>query len=63
MKTPSYRQVLRIVGLLFVTSALWAQPTPPRLRVRNDGHALVQEMGTPFFWLGDTASNYFARLN
>ena len=48
---------------LLATQSLLAQPTPARLRVSSDGHALVKEVGTPFFWLGDTAWNYFARLS
>ena len=36
---------------------------PSRLHVSPDGHVLVNEAGTPFFWLGDTAWNYFARLS
>lgn len=49
--------------LLITTTLLLAQSAPTRLRVSPDGHTLKKEDGTPFFWLGDTAWNYFARLN
>lgn len=48
---------------LLVSTRLLAQSAPSRLQVSADGHSLVTEKGTPFFWLGDTAWNYFARLN
>jgi hypothetical protein len=35
----------------------------PRLRVSADGHYFVTETGAPFFWLGDTAWEMFARLS
>jgi hypothetical protein len=34
----------------------------PRLMVSKDGHFFVTETGEPFFWLGDTAWEMFARL-
>src|SRR5690606_9515872 len=33
-----------------------------RLKVSENGHYLQYEDGTPFFWLGDTAWELFARL-
>ncbi len=36
---------------------------PDRLKVSEDGHYLVLEDGTPFFWLADTAWHLFHRLN
>ncbi len=41
---------------------LLAQPAPSRLRVSADGYSLVTQKGVPFFWLGDTAWSFFARL-
>jgi hypothetical protein len=40
-----------------------AAPLLPRLRVAANRRFLVQEDGTPFFWLGDTAWELFHRLN
>ena len=67
------RTNLPLALCLLVTTSLLAQPAPARLRVSSDGHSLATENGTPgvrfpagtrpFFWLGDTAWNYFARLN
>lgn len=48
---------------LLGTTSLLAQPMPTRLHVSADGHTLATEAGAPFFWLGDTAWNYFARLS
>lgn len=35
----------------------------PRLKVSDDHHFLVTEVGRPFFYLGDTAWELFHRLN
>ena len=66
--TTLINKCLLLALCLLVTTSLSAQPAPARLRVSSDGHSLVKENGTPgvarpFFWLGDTAWNYFARLN
>lgn len=55
------------VGCFMYLSAL-SQSVPPLLRVSADGHRLVSQKGpnnseSPFFWLGDTAWNLFARLD
>jgi hypothetical protein len=34
----------------------------PRITIGQDGRSLVTETGNPFFWLGDTAWEMFARL-
>src|SRR5688572_14026857 len=34
----------------------------PRITIGQDGRSLVTETGDPFFWLGDTAWEMFARL-
>ena len=53
-----------VLGLFLLTTIpLLAQPAPSRLHISADGHSLAKEDGTLFFWLGDTAWNYFARLN
>jgi hypothetical protein len=36
--------------------------TPRQIKVSSNGHYLVYEDGTPFFWLGDTAWELFHRL-
>ena len=41
-------------GLLSALLCLGAS-SPPPLRVSDNGHFLVTQDGTPFFWLGDTA--------
>ena len=35
----------------------------PRLKISENRHFLVTELGGPFFWLGDTAWELFHRLN
>jgi hypothetical protein len=37
--------------------------TPSRLVVSDNGHFLITEDGKPFFWLGDSAWEIFARLD
>ena len=54
---------LLLAGCLIVAPPMLAQPAPSRLHVSADGHSLATENSSPFFWLGDTAWNYFARLN
>lgn len=56
-------RTLTWVVCLLSTIPLLAQPAPSRLHVSADGHTLAREDGSPFFWLGDTAWNYFARLS
>jgi hypothetical protein len=55
-----------LLGGIALASA-HAQPDLPCLRVAGSGRFLVAESpasspGTPFFWLGDTAWDLFARL-
>lgn len=65
MKNPCTFSVL--ISLLTVVSAS-GQPVLPRLKVAVSGHTLVSEQPAnrpemPFFWLGDTAWELFARLD
>ena len=59
--------VLLIAALVALVSApVRAQDADaplPRLAVSADGHFLTTEDGKPFFWLGDTAWELFARLD
>lgn len=70
MNRPRDRRGARILALLLAAAALAPavgaeeQPAtaavpparpPPRLRVSDNGRALVTEDGAPFFWLGDTS--------
>jgi hypothetical protein len=51
--------ILALASALAVPQA-GAQTAPlPNLKVSADGHYLVKEDGTPFFWLGDTAWGLF----
>lgn len=59
---------MRVVGVQLLTvvvglgvSVLGAEL--PRLRVSENHRFLVQDNGTPFFWLGDTAWELLHRLN
>jgi len=60
--------LITIILLLFLTNTLSAGNFP-RLKVFHekghpgDGHYIVTEEGTPFFYLGDTAWELFHRLN
>jgi hypothetical protein len=54
---------LACAGVLLMALAGSARAEPlPRLRVSANGHFLVHEDGSPFFWLGDTAWELFHRL-
>lgn len=45
--------------ILLITDSVWAKS----LKVSKDGHFLVYEDGSPFFYLGDTAWELFHCLN
>ncbi len=73
MLSPAVSSVLAPLCLAAAVGAAGtygAEPTPapaapplPRLRVAENRRFLVQEDGTPFLWLGDTAWELFHRLN
>lgn len=54
-----------LLPLLLGTCCLWPAPgqAAPRLQVSPNHRFLVQEDGTPFFYLADTAWELFHRLN
>jgi len=51
-----------ILGLLIALFSAEATEALPRLKVSADGHFLVKDDGSPFFYLGDTAWELFHRL-
>jgi hypothetical protein len=51
-----------ICGFLLFSANCQNSETPQRLKVSNNGHYLVYEDGSPFFWLGDTGWELFHRL-
>jgi hypothetical protein len=61
MKKP----IIILLFLLLASPLAFTQQktTLPRLHVSSDGHFLMKENGTPFFYLGDTAWELFHRLN
>lgn len=54
---------LRIIFLLGFIACLTNQHQAQELRISSDGRFIVQNDGTPFFYLGDTAWELFHRLN
>jgi len=56
-----------VVGLalafMFICPANSQQLRRSRLKVSENGHFLVRDDGSPFFWLGDTGWELFHRLN
>lgn len=50
-----------LFNLLTIFNDIWAKPL--KLKVSEDGHFLINEDGTPFFYLGDTAWEIFYRLS
>jgi len=59
---PGKLLAMLITGSLLASAAA-APGSLPRLRVSENQRFLVQEDGTPFFWLGDTAWGLFHRLD
>lgn len=55
--------VLVPVLLLSFVSRLRSEEPMAKLRVHSNQHLLADEMGTPFFWLGDTAWEMIHRLD
>lgn len=52
------------MALLLTPAAAQHSPRPTGdLKVAADGHSLEMQDGTPFYWLGDTAWNYFYALD
>ena len=64
MRAETVRRVrLVVVGLLLLTVAAGTlTAAAPRLKVSDNKHFLVQDDGSPFFYLGDTAWELFHRL-
>ncbi|MGH7574518.1 MAG: glycoside hydrolase family 140 protein [Longimicrobiales bacterium] len=61
--TPLVAQARRSPPLARTVAVAQDTGRPPRLRIAADGRRIVQEDGTPFFWLGDSAWELFHRLN
>jgi hypothetical protein len=59
---PSPPRIL-LAAVLVACGAVTAFADLPRLKVSENQRFFVQEDGTPFFWLGDTAWELFHRLN
>ena len=62
MKTRTKARLFRFLAAIAWAGCV-ALSAPPRLKVSENRHFLVREDGRPFFWLGDTAWELFARLN
>jgi hypothetical protein len=58
---PQNRSIFLLAVVLIVGGTAFAQL--PDLRISENRRFLVQEGGTPFFWLGDTGWELFHRLN
>src|SRR3954462_5350609 len=54
---------LALALLLILAAAFPASAAAPRLKVSNNRRFIVNDDGSPFFYLGDTAWELFHRLN
>jgi len=65
IKFPGMKQFILFSFFIFLAAtASFSQPArqPGQLKVSPDGHYLVYDDGSPFFWLGDTGWELFHRL-
>ncbi|MCP4408900.1 MAG: DUF4038 domain-containing protein, partial [Gammaproteobacteria bacterium] len=64
-KGPSRRltTAITVTSLLLLSGTSIATAALPSLKTSNDGHFIIQEDGTPFFWLADDAWGLHSRLN
>jgi hypothetical protein len=52
-----------LVAAVLIGAAGTALAAAPKLKTSDNGHFLIKEDGSPFFYLGDTAWELFHRLN
>jgi len=54
--------ILLLTGFIFISANCQSSWNNGRLNISPNGHYLVHEDGSPFFWLGDTGWELFHRL-